>query len=231
MKRKNRILFIPLIVMVLGIISINSCTKDDNEGETGSVFDQDGNSYTTVTIGTQEWMVENLKTTKYNDGSIIPLVTGKNDWESLTTPGYCWYDNDAATYKNPYGAMYNWYAVNTGKLCPTGWHVPTNEETETLADYLGGSVVAGGKLKETGTAHWDSPNTDATNEFGFTALPGGMRWDDGDFLAIGYDGFWWTATEFTAECGRGRGMGSDHGQVTYVTANKKFGYSVRCVKD
>jgi uncharacterized protein (TIGR02145 family) len=193
--------------------------------------DGDDINYPVVEIGTQLWMVENLKTTKYNDGTDIPLVTNLFEWRDLTTEAYCWYKNDAATYKTPYGALYNWHAVNTGKLCPTGWHVPTNDEWVTLVDYLGGSDVAGGKLKETGTTNWDSPNTDATNEVGFIALPGGMRDEDGGFYAIGYDGYWWSATEFSTGSGRGRGMGSDHGEVSYVYSHKEFAFSVRCVRD
>jgi len=141
----------------------------------GQFSDIDGNVYNTITIGTQIWMKENLKTTKYNDGSSIPLVTDNTAWINLSTPGYCWYNNDAATYKSAYGAMYNWYTVNTGKICPPNWHVPTDTQWETLITYLGGKIIAGGKMKETGTAHWTSPNIGATNETGFTALPGGYR--------------------------------------------------------
>ena len=111
---------------------------------TPNVVDIDGNVYHTVTIGTQVWMVENLKTTRYNDGTAIPLVTDGTAWAALTTPGYCWYNNDSATYKNTYGALYNWYAVNTGKLAPTGWHVPTDSEWTVLTTYLGGESLQAG---------------------------------------------------------------------------------------
>ena len=121
------------------------------QGTGGTVTDIDGNVYHTVTIGTQTWMVENLKTTKYNDGTAIPLVTDSTAWLNLTTPGYCWYNNDAATYKNTYGALYNWFTVNTSKLAPSGWHVPTDAEWTTLITYLGGETVAGGQMKSTGT--------------------------------------------------------------------------------
>ena len=116
----------------------------------------------------------NLKTTKYNDGTSIPNVTNDTSWSNLTTGAYCWYNNDVS-YKNPYGALYNWYAVNTGKLAPKGWHVPSDAEWTTLITYLGGESIAGGKLKEAGTTHWLSPNTEATNSTGFSALPGGRR--------------------------------------------------------
>ena len=123
MKTKNGILLCLTMVMGLHLILINSCSKDEAENNPASITDKDGNVYTSVTIGTQVWMVENLKTTKYNDGTPIPNVTDNTEWSNLTTPAYCWYDNDI-TKKNPYGALYNGYAVRTGKLCPTGWHVP-----------------------------------------------------------------------------------------------------------
>jgi uncharacterized protein (TIGR02145 family) len=153
--------------------------------------DADGNVYTSVTIGTQVWMVENLKTTKLSDGTEIPNVTDPVTWSHLTTLGYRWYNNDANTFKSPYGALYNWYAVNTGKLCPTNWHVPTDNDVTILETYLGGSYIAGGKLKETGTTHWLAPNIGATNETGFTALPGGTYNMFGYFDQMGVAGFWW----------------------------------------
>ena len=117
-----------------------------------TVTDIDGNAYHTVAIGTQVWMVENLKTTRYNDGTAIPLVTDSAVWGNLTsTPGYCWYNNDMSMYKNLYGALYNWYAVSTEKLAPEGWHVPTNSEWGVLINYLGGDTSAGGAMKETGS--------------------------------------------------------------------------------
>lgn len=192
----------------------------------------DGNVYSTVSIGTQEWMVENLKTTKYNDGTSIPLVEDITEWENLDAPGYCWYDNDAATYKNPYGALYNWYAVNTGKLCPTGWHVPTDDEWYTLGLYLGGTKVAGGKLKETGTSHWNSPNTGATNETGFTALPGGFRYAIiSEFDDIGELGHYWTATEYDAGSAMYQMLYASNGEIKWFTYPYTGGFSVRCVKN
>ena len=203
-----------------------------------TVTDIDGNVYNTVTIGTQVWMAENLKTTKYNDGTSIPLVTDATAWTNLSTPGYCWYNNDAATYKDPYGALYNWYTVNTGKLCPTGWHVPTDAEWTTLTDYLGGESVAGGKLKETGTTHWTTPNTDATNETGFTAFPGGERYSSGIFNGIGNYGNWWSATEVSSADAWYRHLFNDNSSVyrgslteTVAPPSRNIGFSVRCVKD
>ena len=122
----------------MGLVLILSygCTKDNNNNPSSSITDTDGNVYTSVAIGTQVWMVENLKTTKYNDNSAIPLVTDNTAWGNLSTSGYCWYSNDIAN-KTAYGALYNWYAVNTSKLCPTGWHVPIDAEWKILERNLG----------------------------------------------------------------------------------------------
>jgi uncharacterized protein (TIGR02145 family) len=197
----------------------------------GLLSDIDGNTYKTVTIGTQTWMAENLRVASYKDGTAIPLVTDTITWANLTTPGYCWYNNDEAAYKATYGALYNWFTVNTGNLCPAGWHVPTDDEWMTLYNYLGGEGVAGGKLKETGTAHWASPNTGATNESGFTALPGGFRYLTGIFDRIGTWCFWWSATE-------NNDVWAHYWYLIYDTSNfvgphyvKVEGFSVRCLKD
>jgi uncharacterized protein (TIGR02145 family) len=200
----------------------------------GTMSDIDGNTYKTVTIGTQTWMAENLRVTRFKNGTDIPFVTDDAAWSILATPGYCWYNNDEVTYKADYGASYNWYTVNTGNLCPTGWHVPRDAEWETLVAYLGGNTIAGGKLKETGTIHWASPNLEATNETGFTALPGGGRGDNGSFNYIGYRGDWWSATEYDAQTAWYRSLYySFHidfniGRFNY---NKKGGFRVRCLKD
>ncbi len=193
------------------------------------VQDIDGNVYRTVTIGTQVWMAENLKVTKYNDSTDIPLVTDDSEWSTLTTPGYCRY---ITTYETDvYGPLYNWYTVNTGDLCPTGWHVPSDAEWTTLTDYLGGIFIAGGKLKETGTLHWMSPNTGATNETGFTALPGGSREKDGTYNFMGTGGFWWTATQRNSGTGWYRYINYNTIGVNRFNTTKNIGYSVRCVKD
>jgi uncharacterized protein (TIGR02145 family) len=139
------------------------------------VTDYDGNVYPTVRIGTQLWMAKNLRTTRLKFGGTIQIVTDNTAWSNLTTPGYCWYNNDEAANKETYGALYNWYTIATTNLCPAGWHVPTDDDWEVLTTYLGGYNIAGDKLKEAGTAHWANPNTGATNETGFSALPGGSR--------------------------------------------------------
>lgn len=196
--------------------------------------DLDNNIYKTVKIGTQIWMAENLKTTKYKDGITgITNVTDPDTWKGLTGPGYCWYNNIEATYKPLYGAMYNWFTVSTGNLCPTGWRVPTDAEWTTLTTLLGGESVAGGKLKEAGTDNWLTPNTGATNESGFTALPGGYRyWSDGSFADAGKLSYWWSSTEYEFDTALGyyRELFNDQASVFREAANKKAGKYVRCVK-
>lgn len=192
--------------------------------------DPDGNIYNVINIGDQIWMAENLKTTKYKDGKSIPNVTDGTKWAGLTTSAYCWYDN-SINYKNVYGGLYNWYAVKTGKLCPTGWHVPSDDEWATLTDYLGGENVAGGKLKETGTSHWASPNTGASDESCFTALPGGCRRYDGAFLGITGNGNWRTSSEYSSTQVMYRYL-FYYSEIMYSNpTNKAAGYSVRCLKD
>jgi uncharacterized protein (TIGR02145 family) len=159
----------------------------------GTVTDIEGNVYKTIIIGTQTWMAENLKTTKYNDGNIIPNVIDNNVWTELTTGAYCWYNNDPSKYKATYGAFYNWYTVaDSRKVCPVGWHVPSDAEWTVLTNYLGGESIAGGKMKEVGLTHWNSQNIGATNQSGFTGLPSGYRYHwDGTFHSLGsYGNFW-----------------------------------------
>ena len=214
----------------------NLLTFTTPQGTGGTVTDMDGNVYHTITIGTQVWLVENLKTTRYNDGTSIPLVTDNNAWKNLTTPGYCWYNNDAAANKTAYGALYNWYAVNTGKLCPAGWHVPTDAEWTTLTTYIGGETIAGGKMKltgtiEAGTGLWHDPNTGATNESGFSAVPADMRDGIGAFNAIGYGGYWWSSSRNLSSDAWYRDVGCNDGGVTRSTIFNSEGLSVRCIRN
>jgi len=198
----------------------------------GTATDGDGNAYNTIKIGTQCWLKENLVTTKYNDETDIPLVTDNTAWENLLTPGYCWYDNDQATYGNTYGALYNWHTVNTGELCPIGWHVPSDDEWDVLVAYLGDVSEAGGKLKETGTTHWNTPNTGATNETGFTSLPGSYRSSGGNFdSSIGKKGLWWSATGYASYGAFHRWMFHDASNVGRSGNYREMGQSVRCLRD
>ncbi|MEN6352788.1 MAG: FISUMP domain-containing protein [Bacteroidales bacterium] len=197
---------------------------------TDSVKDIDGNVYQTIIIRDQIWMKENLKTTRYNDGKPIPLVTDNGKWGALKTPAYCWYNNNMNSNKNTYGALYNWYAIDTKKLCPKGWHVPSTEEWTMLiySKFENGSL-AGGSLKEAGTQHWASPNTLATNSTGFTALPGGYRFSD--FYLIGKTGFWWTSEEYNEITSWFGILEYDQQVFRGQYDNKQFGGSVRCVKN
>ena len=192
--------------------------------------DKNNNNYTVVQVGTQIWMAENLKTTRYNDGNPIPLTRDNATWGTMTTPGYCWYNNDSVTY-NTYGALYNWFTVSTAKLAPAGWHLPTDAEWTTLTTYVGGLAAAGGKLKETGASHWASTNTGATNEYGFSALPGGERFSSGDFSSIGTYGMWWSSTVNTGTTAWYRYITYNAANVNRFNGNKGTGFNVRCVKD
>ncbi|MCX6328136.1 MAG: hypothetical protein NTZ85_01295 [Bacteroidia bacterium] len=199
-------------------------------GET--VKDQDSNTYKTIVIGTQTWMAENLKTTKFNNGKAIALLTSDDDWSNVNSSGYCWYDNNP-TYKNDYGALYNWYAVQTGKLCPAGWHIPSDKEWTILTDYLGGEAVSAGKLKETWFQHWSKPNNGATNETGFTALPGGYReYEYGGFIRdLGEAGKWWSSTRLESNYAWCRYMNLDDNTLYRGNYDKGEGLSVRCIKN
>jgi uncharacterized protein (TIGR02145 family) len=201
----------------------------------GTVMDVEGKSYKTIPIGIQVWMAENLKTSKFNDGTAIPLITGNAQWTDLLTPAYCWFDNNDTLYQNIYGAYYNWFAVNTGNLCPVGWHIPSDSEWQLLVDYLGGSSIAGSKIKETGTNNWVHSNSDATNASGFTALPSGQRGSlDGTFSGQGIYGGWWSATELNASPLSAAWSRWIHADTTVVARSeifKKDGFNVRCVKD
>jgi uncharacterized protein (TIGR02145 family) len=161
-------------------------------GGSGQVTDIDGNTYSTVQIGNQIWMAENLRVATYNDGVSIAEVTGNNLWYNTSNGAWSFYENDSS-FNTIYGKLYNWYAVNTGKLCPIGWHIPTTVDWQELIDFLGGETVAGGKMKS--TTGWSAPNTGATNESGFAGYPGGQRWfSSGIFTDILDMGGWWSAT-------------------------------------
>lgn len=197
-----------------------------------TVIDVDGNEYSAATIGNQVWFTSNLKTSKYNDGIPITLVAGNSQWTTINEGAYCWYNNDSSTYQNPYGKLYNWYAINTGKLCPTGWKVPSADDWRQLITFLGGDAVAGGKMKETGTVHWLSPNTAATNEYNFTALPGGYRsFETGEFNYSSYAGFWWARNSLDASSAFYYNLNYDHAGALEGVNNKRRGFSVTCLRN
>jgi uncharacterized protein (TIGR02145 family) len=249
MKTHLRVLLSIFALLWIQFLS-TSCNKssvnNSNDNQTSTVTDQDGNVYHTVTIGTQVWMVENLKTTRLNDGTQIPNVVDSNSWGYLTTPAYCYYNN-WQSYGQTYGVLYNWFAVESGKLAPKGWHVPSKTELEILQLYLGGNL-GGGKLKETGTAHWNSPNNGATNETGFYAFGGGKRevTSDGtpspkylsNFRAMNEIGEWWTSTimQGTNNCYFFKLWSADSElAILSFTPSNNFrlqdGRSIRCIKD
>ena len=208
----------------------------------GTVTDIDGNVYQTVTIGAQVWMAENLKVTHYRNGDPIPHVTDSATWSGLTSGAYCEYNNDPSNVAT-YGRLYNWYAVyDSRNIAPEGWHVPTDEEWKQLEMFLGMSqsqadawlwrgTDEGGKLKETGTTHWISPNTGATNESGFTALPGGYRLDNGTFIHVGDYANFWSSTVIGSYDAYPRRLYYNYSKVFRNGIRKEHGLSVRCVRD
>lgn len=228
----------PLTTYYVRSYAINSCgTHYGNqisvttaENDPTKVVDIDGNEYSTVKIGTQLWMASNLKTTKYRNGDPIVNMTDYTVWVTLTSGAYCDYDN-LTSNGNVYGHLYNWYAVNDSRnIAPVGWHIPSDAEWDVLVAYLGGSSIAGGKMKETGTAHWWSPNLGATNESGFTALPGGGSNTRG--WNINVYGFWWSSTEYNSTQAWYRYLYKDDTNIVRAYNNSKtLGYSIRCIKD
>jgi uncharacterized protein (TIGR02145 family) len=199
-------------------------------GSISGCLDYDGNAYPTFMIGTQEWMGENLRVTHYRDGTAIPDVTDNTLWGSLITGAYCWYNNDQSVNAK-YGILYNWYAVNDSrKLCPAGWHVPSDAEWTTLTTYLGGESIAAGKMKSV-SALWISPNTDATNNSGFSGFPGGYCNTTGSFNYLGYYGYWWSATEDNGTYAWYRNLIYVNSYVGRNYLYKAYGFSVRCVRD
>ncbi len=199
-----------------------------------AVRDIDGNVYNAVRIGKQFWMKENLRVTRYNNGDSIRFVTDSLAWAEQCEGSYCNFHNSPELYKT-YGRMYNFYAVgDERKLCPQGWHVPSDDEWQILCDYLGGFWVAGGKMKEAGEKHWHAPNDKATNESGFTALPAGRQYHHGFFFLGEYTNIW-SSTEFTTGTDTDvvwcRYMTMSHGQLVRFTYKKNYGLSVRCLKD
>ena len=209
-----------------------------------TVTDVDGNTYPLVTICAQVWTTKNLAVTAYSDGTVIPQVTDPTAWANLTTGAWCYYNNSSGSGAT-YGKLYNWYAAagiyNAAslanptlrkKLAPTGYHVPTDAEWITLTTCLGGENVAGGKMKEIGTAHWETPNQDATNSSGFLGLPGGARNNtDGTFGSLGYVGLCWSSTQDDTTYAWSRNLNYNYGSAYRENYNKIAGFSVRCLRD
>jgi uncharacterized protein (TIGR02145 family) len=197
------------------------------------VFTCLGNAQT-IKIGTQVWVTKNLDVTKFRNGDPIPEAKTDEEWEKAgqkKQPAWCFYENDPANGAK-YGKLYNWYAVTDKRnICPTGWHVPSNAEWTQLTDYLGGGLVAGGKMKSMGTQYWESPNDDATNSSGWSGLPGGSRGARGPFDAVGGHGWWWTSTGLNTYDAWARGLARALSIVDGGYTHKALGLSVRCIRD
>jgi uncharacterized protein (TIGR02145 family) len=211
--------------------------NDTDTNEIGTMTDIDGNTYQTIKIGDQWWMAENLEVTHYHNGEAIPNVTDDTAWESLITGAWCSYNNDDGNVET-YGRLYNWYVINDSRgLTPEGWHVASDVEWQTLVDYLGGSIVASDKMKTTGTIEegdglWYSSNIGATNESGFSALPGGCRFYGSAFTSISVlTTFWSSSTGYDSGSAWTRSLDYSTSVVYRNNYGKRLGCSVRCVKD
>ncbi|MBX2963167.1 MAG: fibrobacter succinogenes major paralogous domain-containing protein [Cyclobacteriaceae bacterium] len=220
------LLYLSIILSLLALSLLSSCKDEEDVSE---VKDIDENLYHTVKIGSQTWMVENLKTTKYNDGTPIPNIL--DSWNQLMSGAYCNYDNILSNAEGN-GRLYNFYAVNSGKLCPKGWHVPSDDEWTSLIEYLGGKYEAASKLKEAGASHWLPPFADGTNETGFTALPSGWKSGPTSFHDLGVGTAWWSSTigSSSDEAYTRQLYLSIHGINRNYTYHL-YGMSVRCIKD
>ena len=247
--------------IAIGLLTFVGCEKDDDsdtettdstetssddgttDDSSSSITDADGNVYTSVTIGEQEWMVENLRTTKYSDGTAIPNVTENTEWENLTTGAWSHYDNDNQ-YEATYGKLYNWYSVNTGKLAPEGWHVPTDAEWTVLTDYLaadGHEETEGIALKSRSSWRgdpWDASQDDVSGSgngsdyYGWNGLPGGHRQDNG-YSSFSWEegGYWWSSSQDITANAWSRYLSNSSGYVYSYSYNKRNGFSVRCLRD
>lgn len=250
---KNKTFIYSTTIFAFFLITVFGCKKEavdpvnQTNGKTTAVFnpdltydsiiDQEGNIYKTIKIGNQTWMVENLRTTHYRNGDPIENVKNDEIWTTTTTGAYCNYENtlDEKIIATK-GRLYNWYAVSDFRnIAPCGWHIPTDEEWSVLVTYLGSESIAGGKLKEKGILHWMTDNIGASNESGFTALPGGNR-DQyyGIFDGQDHNGFWWSSTEDSNTHSWYRFLNnqlSSVGRFSWDVGNKSSGFSVRCIKD
>ncbi len=215
-----------LVYSLTWLLLTYGCGNTPGSLKKGKMSDIVGNEYATVTIGSQTWMAENLRTTKYNDGKPIPNVIDDVAWNGLTSDAYCFFLNDS-TNKVTYGAYYNWNTVNTGKLCPTGWHVPSDKEWRNLTDFLGSETIAGSAMKA--TSSW-SRNGSGTDRSGFSALPLGYRNAKGLFSAQGTSTYWWSSTP-SSENAWYTVLFSKDGTAYKYYGEKKSGFSVRCLKN
>lgn len=255
-----------LVIAALTLLIASSCDSDDEnelieqgctndatyhnpEKTYGSLTDQQGNTYKTIIIGSQVWMAENLKTSRYRNGDLIPNITEQVVWEGISGGAWCNYENDSQ-YDCPYGKLYNWYTVSDARnICPTGWHVPSESDWNTLIGYLDPSFqpnpnstnlllssFAGGRLKSTGTQYWDSPNTNASNESGFSALPSGYRIVNNEpydrkFYSLNGSSSFWSSTSSDSAFAKIIRVEHASSNVYKVKYEKRRGFAVRCIQD
>ncbi|HJV77176.1 MAG TPA: fibrobacter succinogenes major paralogous domain-containing protein [Paludibacter sp.] len=231
-----------LALVGIVICLTTGCNKVESPVFGGTVTDVEGNVYHTVTIGTQTWMIENLKTAHYADNTAIPMVTDSAAWTNLKTPGYCWYENDSASYKSTYGALYNWYAVKTNKLAPEGWHIPTDAEWSTLEDNVSQYYNVSGSLAKilASTTHWIKSgisgaagnNMKTNNSSGFAALPGGSRINYiRSFSQIDSVGGWWSSSYANDTSALSLKLANNLSTVERINSKRMCGFSIRCIKD
>jgi uncharacterized protein (TIGR02145 family) len=215
-------------------VSVTSCGAQEVHNsnlEYGTMIDQEGSEYKTIRIGNQEWMAENLNTSRYLNGDPIQEVSDPSEWISASAGAFCWYNNDSTEFNCPGGRLYNWYSVSDPRgLCPFDWHIPSDEEWTILTNYLGGDQIAGGKLKSTTTEYWQIPNVDSTNGSGFSGLGMGGRSDNGSFILFSQYGLWWTSNGSGTEA-LTRYLLNDSNSIIRVSDSKTGGLSVRCIKD
>jgi len=213
-------------LLLLLFIFCLSCEKEASD----FIEDTEGNRYPVVQIGAQTWMAENLRSTHFNDGTSIPQVISNEKWKWLKTSAYCFFRSEDY-FRDIYGLLYNWYALTDScELCPEGWRVPTTEDWEDLIRYLGGADSAGGKMKAVDTILWDIPNVGATNESGFSALPGGYRNQNSDYVGLGFRGSFWSRTIYNETCAEVMITERRYAKARIDFATFEHGYYVRCIK-
>ena len=233
-KKNSNILL--LIITIFSLVTTSSCTKENfpllvppHAPDPTSVTDIDGNVYPVSKICDKFWMTENLRTTRYNDGTVIPTGLSNTAWGAATT-GSCAFYNDLTTNNTTYGKLYNWFAANNEKLAPTGWHVATKTEWNDLVSCLGGSTIAGGKMKST-SALWSAPNTGADNSSGFNGFPSGWKSTSGGYTLLGDATYFWSSDERNASQGEYLKLANDIASTATNGATKTFGFSIRCIKN
>lgn len=230
---KMRVILQFIVLITLLFLIIAGLTVNNKHTMAGKVTDIDGNIYRTIIIGNQEWMRENLKTTTFNNGIDITHLSD-SDWTRTNSPAFSWYNNEEKNYET-FGALYNWYTVESGKLCPSGWQVPSDEEWSKLIEFAGGEEIAGGKLKIIDTNYWDIIDKENTNKLNFSALPGGYRyghyWSSAEYMDKGINGYWWTSTDFTHTHAWSRTIHFVNPRVYRSYFEKNDGFSVRCIKN